>query len=102
MRLIPMMAINLPSTRDITIRDFVEDDGVFVYTNGSHKILFYEQYGGWSRKIVEVWYAEADKEYKKEHKEFITKSQMTKWEIKDINRRVWWWINKFKKMYCHE
>ena len=69
MRLILMMAINLPSTRDITIRDFVEDDGVFVYTNGNHKILFYEQYGGWSRKIVEVWNTEADKEYKKEHKE---------------------------------
>ena len=87
----------------LTIRDFKEvDDGVFRYTCGDYDIEFFEQFGGWAKMIIKVYYNEGDKRYLKDQKNIDRRFDKTKWEIKESNRKMWYWINKFRKRYCNE
>ena len=88
---------------NLTIKDFKEtDEGKFVYGFGDHQIEFFEQYGGWAKMIIRVFYLENSKRYLKDEKIIVRRFSNDKWKIKESNRQMWYWINKFNKRYCNE
>jgi len=97
------MAIKLSNIRrKLSIKDFREREGKWYLRCGDHQICFWETYGGWAKMNIEVWYLEGDKKYLRDQEIISWKSNATKYEIKERNRLMWYWINKFYKSYCYE
>jgi hypothetical protein len=88
--------------KPLTVRDFKDDEGIFTYEGNTHDIVFYEQFGSWARMIIQVWYKEGEKKYKREEKVLDRRFGSDKWEVRESNRKVWYWINKFRDIYCND
>ena len=86
---------------NLTIKDFKEEDMVYVHKCGDMLITFYETYGSCAKMNVQVWYSEGKKRYLKDEKVIGWRPTKNLYEVKERNNRMWAWINKFNKMYCH-
>ena len=98
-----MMDSKFSRSRVLTIKDFKEDDiGKFRFAGNDHEVVFYEDGAEGSKMKIEVWYLEEQKRYKKDERVIDRKFTNNKYLIKERNRQIWYWINRFYKAYCSD
>ena len=94
------MDTKLSSTRKrLTISAFKEEEGKWYFRCNDWEICFWEIYGACGKMTIQARYIEGNKSYLKDEKILQWKPNANKYEIKERNRLMWYWINKFSK-YC--
>lgn len=86
--------------RKLTINDFKEEEAKWYFRCNDWEICFWQTQGACGKMTIQARYVEGGKSYLKDEKILKWKPKVSKYEIKERNRSMWYWINKFSK-YCN-